>query len=137
LDFRRLGRRLFVTECNPRPTAGVHLMPDELLVESVLAPPRGAPRVVPAGVRRKYTSAIVRDLLLHFDHAPSDLLYLLSKQIEDVYAEHGDRLPALYQVLSYVQVLSYRLHHHRPPRHGSTLAAAYFDGIEWNGDAIP
>jgi hypothetical protein len=135
MDFRRQGDQLVVLECNPRPTAGAHLISDEILVDAVLAPPNGT-RVVPAGVRKKYVSAIVRDLLVHLGHAREDAHYLFDHS-GDVYGERGDRLPALFQVLSYAHVLWYRARHGRPARKGTALVAAYFDGIQWNGAAIP
>jgi predicted ATP-grasp superfamily ATP-dependent carboligase len=136
VDFRRDGQGLFAVECNPRPTAGVHLADDAEVVDAVLAPPPGPVRVVPAGRRRKYTSAIVRDMLLHWSHLRSDAAYLFSDDAEDVFAAPGDRLPALYQVLCYAHMLAFRVHH-RAPAHGTGLMAAYFDGIEWNGGVIP
>jgi predicted ATP-grasp superfamily ATP-dependent carboligase len=135
MDFRRDGDKLVVLECNPRPTAGAHLASDDLVVDAVLAPPNDV-RVVPAGVRKKYVSAIVRDMLVHLGHARQDAHYLFDHS-GDLYGESGDRLPALYQVLSYAHVLWYRTRHRRPARPGTALVAAYFDGIQWNGDAIP
>jgi hypothetical protein len=134
-DFRRTPRGLVVLECNPRPTAGVHMMPDDVLVDAVVAPRDGL-RVVPAGVRRKYSTALVRDMVLHWRELGRDLTHLLS-DAEDVYGARGDRLPALFQLLSYAHVIGYRLHHRRSSRRRTSLMAAYFDGLEWNGEAIP
>jgi hypothetical protein len=107
-----------------------------MFVDAVLAP--GA-RVstVPAGVQRMYASALVRELLLRWRELllrPSDLAHLFSHG-PDIYGEPGDRLPALYQFLSYSRVLSYRLRHHGARRRA--LKAAYFEGITWNGTALP
>jgi predicted ATP-grasp superfamily ATP-dependent carboligase len=135
MDFRRGPTGLRVLECNPRPTAGVHLMPTPLLVEAVLEERRDGVAVVPPGVRRLYASALVRDALLHPRELPLDMAYLLS-DADDIYAERGDWLPALYQLLSYGHVLSYRLHHHEPARPATKLMSAYFDGISWNGQPI-
>lgn len=66
-DFRRGRRGLEVIECNPRPTAGVHLMPDAVLVEAILGPPNGHLAVTPPGARRRYSAALVRDLAAYFD----------------------------------------------------------------------
>ncbi|HEX8952559.1 MAG TPA: hypothetical protein VF945_11975, partial [Polyangia bacterium] len=132
MDFRRGPRGLVVLECNPRPTAGVHLMPEWMLVWALLGRGDRVPLVVPAGVRRLYASALVRDAVLHPRELPSDLAYLFS-DAADIYAEAGDRVPALFQLLSYGQVLSYRLRNHGPERSAAKLMAAYFDGIRWNG----
>ncbi len=134
-DFRRSARGLVVLECNPRPTAGVHLMPARLLVDAILGGD-GVTAVVPPGVRRLYASALVRDAILHPRELPADLAYLFS-DAADIYAERGDRLPALFQFLSYGQVLSYRLRHRNGlERRAAKLMAAYFDGIRWNGQPL-
>jgi predicted ATP-grasp superfamily ATP-dependent carboligase len=136
LDFRRGAAGLMVLECNPRPTAGVHLMEAPVLVDAVLDRNRNGVAVVRAGVRRLYASALVRDAILHPRELPTDLGYLFS-DADDILAEEGDRLPALFQVLSYGHVLSYRRqHHHDHARPGTRLVAAYFDGIRWNGEPL-
>ena len=143
MDFRRGPRGLCVLECNPRPTAGVHLMAESTLVDALIGDGDGVigdgdavPAVVPEGGRRLYASALVRDALLHPRELLDDLGYLFS-DAADIYAEAGDRLPALFQLLSYGQVLSYRLRHrHAPERAAAKLMAAYFEGIRWNGQPI-
>jgi len=136
MDFRRGPRGLSVLECNPRPTAGVHLMSAATLVEALLGDGDRVPAVVAEGASRLYASALVRDALLHPRALLSDLAYLFS-DAADVYAESGDRLPALFQLLSYGQVISYRLRHRRAPeRAAAKLMAAYFEGIRWNGQPI-
>jgi len=135
-DFRRDSRGLVVLECNTRPTAGVHLVDDDALVGAVLARRGRRPHIVPPGRQRLYASALVRDLLLHPFNVRDDVAYLRS-DARDIYAEDGDRMPALYQFLSYAQVLGYlRRHRHAAARAGTTLMAAYFDGIVWDGDPI-
>ncbi len=136
MDFIRGPRGLVLLECNPRPTAGVHLMPEAMLVDAVLGRRGNGPvAVTPAGVRRMYTAALVRDALLHPVQLRRDLSYLLS-EIDDIYGERGDRMPALFQLLSYGSVLSYRLRHRERTRAGTKLVAAYFDGITWDGQPI-
>jgi predicted ATP-grasp superfamily ATP-dependent carboligase len=135
-DFRRGRRGLEVIECNPRPTAGVHLMPDAVLVDAILGPPNGRLAVTPPGARRRYSAALVRDLVLHWDRFVDDLRWL-ARGGADVYGEPGDRLPALFQVLSLTRALAYRARHRRRTRRGTTLMAAYFDGVSWDGDPIP
>ena len=106
LDFRRDSRGLVVLECNPRPTAGVHLVSDGALVDAVLSAPNGKVQIVPAGQRRTYRTALIRDLVRHRENLWRDLRYL-RPGAPDVYAERDDLLPALFQILSYTQVLSY------------------------------
>ena len=136
LDFIRGPRGLVVLECNPRPTAGVHLMSTALLVDAVLGHVNGRPAVTPAGVRRMYAAALVRDALCHPGELKHDLEYLWSSQTHDVFGETGDWMPALFQVLSYGNVLAYRMRHRERARAGTKLIAAYFDGITWNGQPI-
>jgi predicted ATP-grasp superfamily ATP-dependent carboligase len=136
-DFRRDSRGLVAIECNTRPTAGVHLVSTDALVDAIFAPQRNRrPHIVPPGRQRLYASALIRDLFVHPHNLRDDLAYLRS-DARDIYAEAGDRVPALYQFLSYAQVLGYlRRHHHAAARAGTTLMAAYFDGIVWDGDPI-
>jgi len=137
-DFRRgTDGSLKVIECNPRPTAGVHLIDDETLVDAVLGRPHHRPRVVPAGVRRQYASAVLRELVLHPGGRRFALALLSARNAPDVYGEPGDRLPSVFNAISYLYTLAYRTRHRRHGRAGTSLMAAYFDGIEWNGDPLP
>ena len=77
------------------------------------------------------------DLILHPAHVRQHLAYLFSRDTRDVYGEDGDRLPAVYQAISWGYTLVYRLYHPRPARAGTALMEAVFDGIEWNGEPIP
>src|SRR5690606_9636432 len=72
LDFMRTEEGLIPIECNPRPTAGVTLMSTEQFTEAMRddADERHGPLVVPAGIRRKISAALVRDMLLHWREAP-------------------------------------------------------------------
>src|SRR5262249_49617615 len=132
--FRRDRHGLHAVDCNVRPTAGVHLTSNDELVAALLSPQK--PRVIPAGRKRKYASAVLRDLVLHWSHLRADAAYLVSDGAPDIYGEHGDAMPALFQMLSYAHVLAYRAHHRILAR-GTGLVQAYFDGIQWNGSDIP
>jgi hypothetical protein len=135
MDFRRGPRGLMLLECNPRPTAGVHLMPGRTLVDAVLGGNGALTSMVPAGRRRSYASALLRDALLHPSEAKRDFAYLWSNAA-DVYGEPGDRLPFLYQFLSYGSVFAHHLRSHGSVRPGAKLIDAYFDGVRWNGQPI-
>jgi hypothetical protein len=135
LDFRRTGHGLFLIECNARPTAGIHLVPKEMLVQAIVGPAPATVQVVPPGRRRMYAMAVVRDLLRHRTHAREDLSYLFSGA-GDVYGDRDDMLPAIFQVLSYGRVFGF-LRHKKVPRRGTALVAAYFDGVSWDGRRIP
>lgn len=133
----------YVIECNPRPTAGVIMMPQDMFVKAVLDEPPARPMVAPAGMRRHFASALVRDMFVNPREVLSDLRELLSST-PDVYAEPGDRWPGLYQWLSYSHVLKFKHSRwlgRRPTRRRSAAAESpllegYFHDVSWNGEAI-
>jgi glutathione synthase/RimK-type ligase-like ATP-grasp enzyme len=130
-DFIRTERGLVIIECNPRPTHGIVVMDTRCYEEALRDRHPVAPRLAPAGVTRKLSMALVRDMFLNWREIPKDLEHLLSPA-EDVYAAPGDWLPALFQVLSYSQVVRYQLTTKRRDR--SKLMAAYFHDIRYDGD---
>lgn len=133
-DFIKTGRGHALIECNPRPTAGVTVMSDEMFVRALFNRPRGRPRVAPAGERRKISLALVRDMLRQWREIPADLAALVRRG-RDLYLQWGDLMPGLYQFLSYTHVGTYRRlwddEHKR-----SDLVAAYFFDISWDGEPI-
>lgn len=135
-DFMATEEGFFAIECNPRPTAGVTVMPARMFADALLLGAQGPPRVAPAGRRRKISVALIRDMVLNWKEIPSDMAELFSSA-EDVYAEPGDLLPALYQLLSYAHVSAYRKHLGTGAHKRSDLMAAYFHDICWDGEAIP
>jgi hypothetical protein len=135
-DFLATDRGFFAVECNPRPTAGVTVMPTKMFVDAVINGPGDRPEVAPAGRRRKISVALIRDMVLNWKEIPSDMAELFSNA-KDVYAEPGDLLPALYQLLSYAHVSAYRKELGTGRHKRSDLMAAYFFDICWNGEAIP
>lgn len=132
-DLMKTDRGYVLIECNPRPTAGTHVMSGEMLSAALLDDAARELRVVPAGVRMKYSTALLRNMVLHVEEAREDARYLLS-DAKEVIAEIGDPLPALYQVLSYGQVLAFQ--RQNPSRAGrrTDLKAAYFEDILFNGE---
>ena len=132
-DFLRTEEGLYAVECNPRPTSGLTVMPDEMLDTALFGPMPNAPRVAPAGVRRHIWAALLRDMVLNWREIPSDLRELLS-QSEDVYAPPGDRMPGLYQFLSMSHVLRYRRRRSAADRTRSDMLAGYFHDVSWDGD---
>ncbi|MFO0613253.1 MAG: hypothetical protein U0414_11715 [Polyangiaceae bacterium] len=132
-DFRRSARGLHVIECNPRPTAGVHLMPGKTFVDALLSPRAGAPVVIPAGVRAKYSLGLLRDMALHPSEAREDWRYLLSDAADPI-VDPDDLMPALWQVLSSGITRTYRRRHGYARKRSTDLMAAYFDDICWNGE---
>lgn len=134
-DFKRTDRGLVLIECNARPTAGVFMMSSDMFLDALLDRRPGETLVAPEGRRLKISSALIRDMLLHWKDAPADLSALLS-DARDVYAVPGDVAPALYQVLSYSHVMGYRLKARVRNRAATDLMAAYFYDICYNGEPL-
>lgn len=126
---------LYLVECNPRPTAGVAVMPPEMFVDAVVGERDGSePLVAPAGIRRNIRSALLRDLIRHPSQAWSDLLEIFS-DASDLYFDKRDPWPAIYQFLSLSHVVRYW--HSSEGRLGAGLAESYLHDVTWNGQPIP
>ncbi len=137
LDFMKTSRGMVLIECNPRPTAGVHLLSAEQFDEALRDERAAKLRVVEPGVRGKYSAALLRDMLLHWDEAKEDAKYLFSDAPELV-ADPDDLLPAVYQVISYGRVVAYRRHHQGAgtAHKNRDLMAAQFEDISYDGQEI-
>ncbi len=133
-DFLRTSRGMVLVECNPRPTAGLHLLSPEQFEAALLDRARGVVLAEP-GIRRKYSVALVRDMLLHGREAREDLRYLFS-DAKEVVADPNDLMPALYQVLSYGHVLAYRRQLDSHAHKNTELMSAYFADVCWNGEHL-
>jgi predicted ATP-grasp superfamily ATP-dependent carboligase len=132
LDLRRTREGFVCIECNPRPTAGVMMLSGQAFVDALFDEKPGQPRVARPGVRRKFSVALVRDMLLHWRDIPKDIEHLLSGA-RDAYAEPGDWAPALFQFLTYRQVTAYRQRTHADRRRPSDLMAAYVHDVSYDG----
>lgn len=132
-DYMRTeDRGLYMIECNPRPTAGVFMIDADILAKAILDPDLDQLYVVPPGRKEQIGIAILRDMFREPANIPSDFLRLLDGT-KDVYSQAGDRLPGLYQILSYSHVLSFRHRLHvRQHKHSDMMAAQFYD-ISWNG----
>lgn len=133
--LRSADGKLFVVECNPRPTAGIFTMQEGRFASAISEPDFEAPYVAAAGSRQQIDSAIVRDMFREPKNIPNDL-HLLFSDTPDVYAQKGDRLPGLYQLLAYSHVFAFRQRMHVPKHKHSDLMAAQFFDIEWDGAEI-
>jgi predicted ATP-grasp superfamily ATP-dependent carboligase len=135
LDFRRTSLGLVLIECNPRPTAGIHVMSASTFERALLGVEPDMVLLAEPGVRCKYSVALIRDMLLHWRELPADLKHLMSSA-KEVVADSGDLAPALYQLISYRHVQDYRHRLHTGKHKATDLMAAYFDDICWNGEPI-
>jgi hypothetical protein len=120
---------------NDTATTEIYTMESVPYAVSLTEPDSVSPYVAAAGAREQIDSAIIRDMFREPRDIPEDLHLLLSGT-RDVYAQKGDRLPGIYQVLSYAHVVSYRHRMHvRKHKHSDLMAAQFFD-IEWDGAEI-
>lgn len=130
LDFLRTDRGLVVVECNPRPTAGVTLVPDTMYDDALMDRRPDQTLLAPAGTRRKLSLGILRNMAVDWSEIPKDLEALLSRG-KDVYADPEDLLPMLWQFIAYGRVIGYRMR--ATHRRRSDLMQGYFYDIIWDG----
>ncbi len=137
-DFRRApDGSLHLLESNPRACNGVCLMPDDVFVDALTRSPSGRPHVVAAGARRTIALALIRSAFCEPRTAARALRYLFSRDARDVFAEPDDLLPALYQLLTYGQVLRYRRWAGPKRERRTELIEAYGYDFVYDGQAIP
>ncbi|MCR9159977.1 MAG: ATP-grasp domain-containing protein [Nannocystaceae bacterium] len=124
-----------LVECNPRPTAGVSVMPMDTFVDAVLRPPIEGTNppvdVAPAGKRAIMRGALLRDMLVDPSSIGEDLAEIFS-DTDDVYFDDDDKLPGIYQVLSLSHVIQYWKS--EEGGFGDKLAAGYLHDLTWDGD---
>jgi hypothetical protein len=134
LDFMRTADgQLHVIECNPRPTAGVCLMPEGMFVQALLDPPRST-LVAPAGTRRMFRGALIREMFLRPGSIPANVKEIFFSGTPDVVSVAGDRWPGFFQVLSFTHAIEYALD---GGRGSEKLAYSYLHDVCWNGEPIP
>ncbi len=132
-DFMRTERGYVLIECNPRPTAGLTVMPDAMLEDAMMDRHPERTLIAPAGARRKISLALIRNIVVRWEEVPRTLEELVSSA-EDLYVSRGDILPLLYQLIAYSRVIGYRFKTGRIRR--TDLMQGYFDDICWNGEEI-
>lgn len=134
-DYMKTDRGMVLIECNPRPTAGVHMMSTDHFVDALLDKKATGLRVTRPGVKCKYSFALLRDMVLHRGQVWDDLACLMS-DAKELILDIDDIKPALYQVLSYGRVFAYRKQVKQAVRENAELMAAYFYDVCWNGERI-
>jgi hypothetical protein len=77
----------------------------------------------------------MREMVMHRHDLRENLAYL--RENDDFFAAKGDRMPGLFQILSYSHVLAHRSRHRGEGRPGTSMISAYFDGVIWDGEPIP
>lgn len=137
-DFRRTpAGELVALECNPRPTAGVLMMPTEMFVEAVLGEVPDTPFIAPAGARNKISMALLREMLHDPQRIPEGLRHLFSRETHDVFAARDDLLPALYQFFTWPQIAAFKRHAGKELDKRTMLIEAFSYDTSWNGEPIP
>lgn len=133
LDFLETDGGMIVIECNPRPSAGLMVMPDAMFDEGLRDARPSETLVAPAGTRRKLSLALIRNALVRRGEARSNLAALVRRD-PDIYADPHDLVPFLWQLVAYSRVLRYRLAQKRI--HRTDLMQGYFHDICWDGAEI-
>jgi hypothetical protein len=133
LDLLATDKGVVMVECNPRPTAGLTVMPDEMLDDAFVDRHPDRVLVAPPGMRRKLSLALLRNAFVRPSLARENLAALVSN-VKDLYFDPNDLSPLFYQLLAYGRVWSYRWRRGRMTR--SDLMNGYFHDLCWNGDAI-
>ncbi len=134
-DFVRTSRGLVLIECNPRPTAGVFMMPSQAFGDAIFGPVPSEPYVAPAGAKAQIAIAIVRDMFRDWRAIPADLKILFSG-IDDAYTEKGDAMPGLYCLLAYSRITSFRNHVGRTHAEPTDIMSAQFFDVAWDGARV-
>lgn len=132
-DLLETPRGLYVVECNPRPTAGLAVMPDEIFDTGMMDRGPRQPLIAPAGMRRQLSLALLRNMVIHPDTLRESFAALTSGT-PDIYADPADPLPLLSQLVAYGKVIEYRLR--QKSRSRSDLMQGYFDDLTWDGHEI-
>jgi hypothetical protein len=122
--------QVFVLECNPRATSGMHLLND-LPVATAFSPEMTELLSPPAGSRAMLASIM---MLYAFPQAVKlgelAALFKAMREARDVIFDRKDFWPALLSPLSLVEVIVTALRTRKPLTHAAT-----FD-IEWNGEPL-
>jgi len=133
IDFMRTNARLVAIECNPRPSFGLSMMPDEMFVEALQSrvPPR--PRVAPAGVRRKMAFAVLHNVVTAPLTARKEVDALLHGG-RDIFIDRHDLRPVLYQLAGFALMIRDWIARRHTAQ--SSFGDAFTHDTVWDGDKI-
>lgn len=125
LDLLQADDGLYLLECNPRATSGVHLLPAAALIGGLTHPAQST-YVAPPGRCRQLAIPLVSSALTEPHRWPA-LLWSLWRA-GDVIIERDDPLPGLVQLRMALHMVRLGVQQRR-----SLTAATTYD-IEWNGE---
>lgn len=134
-DFMvREDGRVFVLECNPRATSGVHLLPQDIDWSRLLDSSENATLPAPATAEMSGPKMVGLAMLVYGLRHPNTATFpqflRAYRQARDVVGGHRDWLPFSGQAVSLLEIL-WRSH-----RSGQNLKDASTADIEWDGQAI-
>lgn len=127
--------QLYLLECNPRATSGLHLLTPERLVDGLLDSQQPT-WVEPEGRHAQLALVVLSNCLTDIIRHPQErgrwakLLEAIgdTTRVGDVIISPSDPLPALTQLVQVAHVLGVS------QRRGVSVLEATTDDIEWNGD---
>ena len=125
LDLLETAEGLYLLECNPRATSGVHLLPADRLIDGLTRADQPT-YVAPPGRCRQLAIPFVISALRQPQHWPALLRALQNEG--DVIIERDDPRPGLVQLRMALHVIRLGVQQRR-----SLTAATTYD-IEWNGE---
>lgn len=131
-DFMETEDGVYLVEYNPRPTAGLTVMPDAIFDDGMMNRTGGDTLVGPAGVQRKLSLALLRNMVVHWESLPENFAALASKT-PDIYADPDDLVPLFSQFVAYGKVLQHRLKHGKGR---SDLMQGYFEDLTYDGEGV-
>jgi predicted ATP-grasp superfamily ATP-dependent carboligase len=125
LDLLQSADGLYLLECNPRATSGVHLLSADQLIGG-LTDPNQPTAVAPPGRSGQLAIPLLTSVLREPQRWPAALQAL--RRHGDVIIDRADPLPALIQLRMALHIIRLSVAHRR-----SLTAATTYD-IEWNGE---
>lgn len=128
LDWKRDDEGLCAIECNPRVTNGSILMNHLVLGRAILEGPANGPVVTESGRKTQVDLGVAAEVVTRQLSIGRGLHELL--RVPDLYAEHGDMLPELYQYLQFVH--NYKI----AGREKITIMDAMQRTTCWDGEPI-
>ncbi len=130
LDWKRDDEGLCAIECNPRVTNGANTMHPEVMAAALTGELTGVePVVTEPGRMAQEDLGVVAEMLTRQMPVVKGVKELL--RVRDMYAQHGDLLPELYQYFQFVHDVR-TAHEHRV----GFMDAMQYDTC-WDGDPIP
>jgi len=131
LHFKRTKQGMVLLECNPRPSAGIHLMSDELFVEALADQHGSKLREVPAGERQYYSLPILRAAIPGWREEKMGLANRAKEAIADLY----DVYPTIRSILTFGHANALRKQGHDSAHANAQQSEKYLQDVSWSGSS--